>query len=267
MSDAAPAVDVPAAPPATGAQPDGTAPAGEAPKPERTFSQAELDAAIEKRLAKERRKRSELETRLKVTEELALKGKPEPKPEQKPSDGEPVRDDFPTYEAYLEARADWRADRKVEERFLKQREEEARARTEAGAQKMGAEFRAKAEKFASTVEDFHEVMSESDAPMTKAMAEAIVGAEDAGPGIAYYLAKNVQEAERIASLPEKQQAREIWKLEQTLGKPTKTPSKAPPPIDPVKGKATVADDGEPDPSDTKKWVEWRNKQVAKKARG
>ena len=266
------AVAVPEATPAIVAQPEpGTTAAPEQPeaKPERTFSQAELDQAIEKRLAKERRKRHELETRVRVTEELALKGRPAEQPPAKPADGEPKREAFDTYETYLEARAEWKAEKKVEERFHKQREEESRTRTEAETRKASGEFRAKAEKFAAQVEDFHEVMSESEAPMTKAMADAIVSADEAGPGIAYHLAKNPQEAERIAGLSEASQAREIWKLEQKLGSAPspKQPSKAPPPIDTVKGRTTVADDGEPDPKDTTKWVAWRNKQVAKTRRG
>ncbi len=271
MTDAVAGVTAPeagATPPPV-AQPDPgvtAAPEQTETKPERTFSQAELDAAIEKRLAKERRKRHELETRVKVTAELALKGRTSEPAPAKPADGEPKRESFDTYETYLEARAEWKAEKKVEERFLKQREEETRNRTEAESRKASGEFRAKAEKFAAQVEDFHEVMSESEAPMTRAMADAIVSADEAGPGIAYYLAKNPQEAERIAGLAEASQAREIWKLEQKLGseQPTKKPSKAPAPIEPVKGAKTVADDDEPDPKDTKKWVEWRNRSIARK---
>lgn len=269
MTDAVAATPAPEATPAIVAQPDPNAtaaPEQTETKPERTFSQAELDAAIEKRLAKERRKRHELETRVKVTEELALKGRPAEQPPAKPADGEPKREAFDTYESYLEARAEWKAEKKVEERFLKQREEETRNRTEAESRKASGEFRAKAEKFAAQVEDFHEVMSESEAPMTKAMADAIVSADEAGPGIAYFLAKNPQEAERIAGLSEASQAREIWKLEQKVGseQPVKKPSKAPAPIDPVKGAKSVAEDDEPNPSDTKAWVAWRNRQIARK---
>lgn len=251
------------------AQPDpGTtaAPDTQETKPERTFTQAELDAAIEKRLAKERRKRQELETRVRVTEELALKGRSEAPPPPPPANGEPRRESFPDYESYLEARAEWKAEKKVEERFVKQREEEARTRTESESRKAQDEFRARAEKFAAQTEDFYAVVSESDAPMTQAMAQAIASADETGPAIAYYLAKNPQEAERIAGLSEASQAREIWKLEQKIGsgQPQKSPSKAPAPIEPVKGAKSVPGDAEPDPKDTKKWIEWRNREIARK---
>lgn len=269
MTEAVAAPAAPEATPAPVAQPDPSATAApeqvEA-KPERTFTQAELDAAIEKRLAKERRKRQELETRVRVTEELALKGRPEASPPPQPADGEPRRESFPDYESYLEARAEWKAEKKVEERFLKQREEEARTRTETESRRQADDFRAKAEKFAAKTEDFYAVVSESDAPMTQAMAQAIASADEAGPAIAYFLAKNPQEAERIAGLSEASQAREIWKLEQKVGseQPTKSPSKAPAPIEPVKGAKSVAEDDEPDPKDTKKWVAWRQRQIARK---
>jgi hypothetical protein len=76
VAPAAPAAPAPAAetvvdPNATAA-PDVKTP--EENKPERTFSQKELDEILEKRLAKERRKREELSRRLQVTEELALRG-------------------------------------------------------------------------------------------------------------------------------------------------------------------------------------------------
>lgn len=233
-------------------------------KPERTFTQAELDEILEKRLAKERRKRGEIETRLRVTEELALRGKEprEPAPQKQP-DGEPRRDQFDTYEAYLEARTDYRADKKVEERLAKQREEETRTRTEAEQRKQAETFRAKADKFASTTEDFHEVMEASTAPLTREMQRAIVSSEDSGPAIAYHLAKNPEEAERIAALPEAIQAREIWKLESKLQtQKTAVPSKAPAPIDPVRGKTTGVDD--PEPTDPDKWRIWREKQIRAK---
>lgn len=261
----------PAATPATVAQPDpGTAPETQQqdPKPDRTFTQRELDEILEKRLAKERRKRAEIETRLKVTEELALRAKPaEPKPEPKAADGEPKRENFSTYEDYLEARADWRAERKtaeaLEARFREQEKRNTETQQAARLQKMQETWQASVAKAAERYADFYDVLEASDAPMTQAMHAAIMDADDPA-AVAYHLVKNKQEAERIAGLDPRLQAREIWKLETGIPKAQAKPSKAPPPIDPVRGKSTVTDDEEPDPKDTEKWVKWRNRQLAKR---
>lgn len=235
-------------------------------KPEKTFTQKELDDILEKRLSKERRKREELSRRLQVTEELALRSRPEPKQEAKPVDsGEPQRDRFESYEAYLEARAEWRADQKVEQRF-KAREAEATTQRAAQSQQEAAQrFREHAAKVASEIEDFEDVLAASSAPLSQAMANAITRSGELGPRIAYHLAKNPDEARRIAALDPAEQAMEIGFLKASVSKePVKKPSKAPDPIQPVKAGKSGGDDDMPDPSDTKKWLAWRNRDILKK---
>lgn len=255
------------------AQPEPTAtaepvaePKPEETKPPKTFTQQELDEILEKRLAKERRKREELSRRLQVTEELALRSRPEPKQEAKPVDsGEPQRDRFESYEAYLEARAEWRADQKVEQRF-KAREAEATNQRAAQSQQEAAQrFREHAAKVASEIEDFEDVLAASSAPLSQAMANAITRSGELGPRIAYHLAKNPDEARRIAALDPAEQAMEIGFLKASVSKePVKKPSKAPAPIEPVKAGKSGGDDDMPDPSDTKKWLAWRNRDILKK---
>lgn len=264
--------EVSAVEPAPAAAPANAAPEVENPTadkpeeqqpPEKTFTQKELDEILEKRLGKERRKREELRRRLEVTEELALKSRPkeEPKPA---SDGEPKRDAYPDYESYIEARAEWRADRRYDEREKKARETEEESRTQAEQRKLEGSFREKAKEAAKEIEDFEEVMSAAEAPMTKSMADAIL-TSDIGPKLAYHLAKNPEEAERIAALPAPRQAAEIGKLEVKLSEPakeTKQPSKAPAPISPVGGKGGPSDDM---PKDTDDINTWMKKERARKA--
>jgi len=234
------------------------------PEPvEKSFSQKELDDILEKRLSKERRKREDLQRRLAVTEELALKSRqPEP---QKPADsGEPKRESFESYEAYLEARADYRADRKVDERLAKEREQANARNAETEQRKVNESFQKRIQEVAKEIEDFEDVLASSEAPMTRAMSEAILHSDE-GPKLAYHLAKNPDEAERIAALPAARQAVEIGKLEAKLGaaeKPqTKTPSKAPEPIKPVTGKSGIVD-AEPSHDKPDEWLKWRNRQRA-----
>lgn len=235
-------------------------------KPEKTFTQRELDEILEKRLSKERRKREELSRRLQVTEELALRSRPESKPEAKPAEnGEPRREAFDSYEGYLEARAEWRADQKVAQ-ALKAREEQAtKQRAVQSEQEAAQRFREHAAKVASEIEDFEDVLASSSAPLSQAMANAITRSGELGPRIAYHLAKNPDEARRIAALDPAEQAMEIGFLKASVSKePVKKPSKAPAPIDPVKAGKGGGDSDMPDPADTAKWIAWRNRDIAKK---
>lgn len=67
------------------------------------------------------------------------------------------------------------------------------------------------------------------------------------------------EAQKLSRMSAVQAGREIAKLEAKLAKPTApTPSKAPAPLEPIRGGATPKN--MPDPSDTKAWIRWANSQ-------
>ena len=76
-------------------------------------------------------------------------------------------------------------------------------------------------------EDFEEVALSEDVPISAPMAEAIAESEY-GADIAYFLGKNVKEAERIARMQPYAAAREIGRLEAKFAAST-TVSKAPAP--------------------------------------
>jgi hypothetical protein len=86
---------------------------------------------------------------------------------------------------------------------------------------------------------------------------------DGAEKLVTYLGKNenIDEAMRISSLDPVQMGIEMMKLAPKAAKAlSKQVSKAPPPVQTVDGGGSSASDSiEPDPSDTKKWVEWRNK--------
>lgn len=76
---------------------------------------------------------------------------------------------------------------------------------------------------------------------------------------------NIDEAERISKLSAVQAGKAIAKLEAKLSadaaKDKPKASKAPAPLEAVRGQGAVS--GMPDPSDTKKWIAWRNEQERK----
>lgn len=212
-------------------------------QPERTFTQQELDEVVQKRIAKEQRK---FERQMAQYEaQLAKSSEAELTQPDKPI----RREDFDDYEAYLEAKTE----RKVEERL---RKEEMERRKEAAEFSRTYEQRQFNDKLGRMVdvgkgkyEDFNTVVSKADVPLNSAMAEAIVEAEN-GADLAYYLAKNPDEARRISELSGTLSAIEIGKLSVSLNgeaKP-KRASSAPAPITPSKGR-TPANSSQPQDSD------------------
>lgn len=200
--------------------------------PEKTFTQAELDEILEKRLARERRKLERYERQREIDE--AVKADRESRAQPPSDDGPPQREAFDSLEDYLEAKAEWKVEQKFKERDAraeteaKQREERARAER---AEATWAERAAKAvEQFA----DFEDVVLREDLVVTAAMAQ-VIKQSDNGVEVAYHLGKHPAEAARIAALDPVIQVYELGKLAASLKPETKPVSKAAQPIEPVRG--------------------------------
>lgn len=276
-------VDAPAAPAAPAAAPAPAAPevAGgtaspdkpEAQQPERTFSQKELDEILEKRLGKERRKREEIERRLRITEELHLKGRDGQQPAQRQDElqvgKEPKREEFDTYEQFIEARAEWRAEQAAERRITEREKKAQESAAKEQAAKEAEAFRKRMKDSAKGLEDYDDVMAEAtrDAsqPVSRIFADALDGLE-APARVLYELARNQDEAERIASLPLARQARELTLLDMKLKQqPQPQRSRAPSPIDPVGGKGGAASDEITGNESGDEYLRKRNAQLRKAA--
>lgn len=239
-----------ATPPNVAPSPAETAPV-ETPKvtPERTFTQAELNDAIEKRVAREQRKHER--ERGQLLDRLTGQ-KPHQQAEQpKRSDDGPKREDFDDYEQYIEARSEYVADKKIAEREAK-REQEARQKS----------WTQRVKEAAKEIPDIEDILRNSDAPLTPAMSDAIMDS-DIGPKLAHYLDQNPDEAQRIADLKPVAQVKELTKLEDKLKAPPspKPASNAPEPITPVGQKASAASDEPSDKDDINAWMKKREKQV------
>jgi hypothetical protein len=216
---------------------------------------------------KERAERAEAEVaRLqKIVEEMARKNashsdesEPAQSKEKNPSNdpkAKPVKprmSEFETAaeyeeaeEAYLDRLADWKFEQR--EKAAREREERDKLIKEhETAQKTYAE---RVAAFAKEVEDYHEVIEGIDDIIFPPAALDAITSSELGAQIAYELAKNREEAERIAKLPPGRIYREIGKLEarleakasapKTEAQPKKT-TNAPHPITPVGGKASGA---------------------------
>jgi hypothetical protein len=189
------------------------APAEEQQTTIKTFTQEEVDSMIGKRLARERR--SWERERPKAPAALA----------------EPVsQDKFESVEAYAEALATQKA-----EQLLQQRELE---RQQAAVVES---YHEKEEQARDKYDDFEQVAYNPSLKISTVMAQTIQASE-IGPDIAYFLGSNPKEADRISRLSPFLQAKEIGKIEATVAAspPTKKPSSAPAPIQPVAARASGA---------------------------
>ena len=102
----------------------------------------------------------------------------------------------------------------------------------------------------------------------KPAIEAIFEADEPAKVIEYLAdPDNLEEAERISKMGPIQAGKAIAKLEAKLStqtpKPTSKVSKAPAPLEPVRGQGSASATGAPDPTDTKAWIRWRNEQDRK----
>lgn len=123
-----------------------------------------------------------------------------------------------------------------------QRTQAAEAEQKAIRDRSLNEFQARTEQARSRLPDYDEVVGMSDAPMSQPMAEAIVDS-DVGPQVTYYLAKNPQEAARIAGLSPVKAIREIAAIEAKIkapAVPTAKATSAPTPPTHASGRGTTA---------------------------
>lgn len=197
------------------------------------------------------RQRIEAETRQQVMQEV--------KQTQEIPKDKPSSDQFQTYDAYLEALADWKAEAKFAEVQNRQREQTAK-------QAEQEELRTRQEKQSDLLrngeakyEDFEEKVT-SDKHVYSQPAYLAILESDISHDLIYHLASNPEEAEAISKLSPYAQAKEIGKLEDKLSsKPPKQISKAPDPIKPVT--AGKANDGKiSDDLPIDEWMKRRAKE-------
>lgn len=208
---------------------------------EKKFTQAELDAMIGKRLAREQRK-WERDQQAKLAERQASQSLREDLP--------PI-DQFESVAAYAEALAARRAEELVAQREIHNQRaqiEEAYAEREEDAR--------------TKYEDFEQVAYNPKLRVTDVMAETIKASE-IGPDLAYWLGSNPKESDRISRMSPLMQAREIGRIEAKLSAepPQKKVTSAPDPIRPVSARNVnpgVTDTTDPrsiQSMSTSEWIE------------
>ena len=211
----------------------------EAEKPEETTEKDPEKATsrrFERRIDRAHKRAAEAQARTELLErEIAsLKAQSQPKA---PSNA-PRMEDFTDVQEYAKAYAAFEKAEGIKEYEAKQRQQAQQAQQ----QKLTQDWESRVSKAQAKYDDWDEVVGDikPTTPWAYAMMEA-----DNGPDIAHYLGTHPAEVRRIADLTPSSQFREIGKLELKLQapvEPPKKPSKAPAPIEPVKGDARISDD-------------------------
>lgn len=196
---------------------------------DKTFTQAELDEIVQKRINKLERKmekqRIESETRAKVMQEVA--SKPEPAADK------PKVEDYTDYADFIEDLTDWKTDQKIKASRDSEVQEKAKQSQQSEQDRRTERQHELLEMGERKYDDFEEVVKSDKVNYSQAAYLSILES-DISADIVYHLAKHQEEAKRIADLPAYAQAKEIGKLEdRLLAKQPVKASNAPKPIEPI----------------------------------
>lgn len=160
-------------------------------------------------------------------------------------------------EAYVSSVIQWEfeqreAQRQAQDQIAKEREEKNKE-VQTFEQKRIATVTAGREKY----QDWEQVVfSIPGAIMHRHLASAVMELPE-GASVAYYLGKNLQEAERISQLSPYAMAAELGKIEVKLSTTEKPTTNAPEPLETVKGRSAATTEFDPE-KDLDAWVAARN---------
>lgn len=223
------------------------APVVEESKPVKTFTEDEVNSIVSKRLAKESRKLSrqaELEVENRMLREQVTKR------EVKAEPSSPSQDQYNTYEEYLEAKAEWIADKRVEAKLAEREQKVAQSKVEAERTDMVKEWQKKVDAAVTKYSDYNEALEAVDHVEIPPALQSAIMESDVGADLAYHLATHLEDFERIVALKPHAALMALGKLEDKIASapsaPKKQPvSKAPEPIKPLAGKGEVSTSHDP----------------------
>lgn len=186
-------------------------------------------------------------------------------PELKPTRPKPNRKEFfekhddpdDAMAEYAEAVADWKLEQytaksrsQAQQHQIRQQQEEQEKAFENKRQKTMSMGQQKYSDWMDVVNSIPEAL------MPPVLANAIVEMEN-GSEVAYYLGKNLQDAERIAGLTPYALVAELGKIEAKISNPEKKQTSAPSPPKTLKGTGTPKTEIDPE-KDPEGWIKARN---------
>lgn len=285
----APAVDPPppspTEPPAEPADPADPAALADPPaaaKPGRSLQERFERSSAQRRAAEQ--ERDYWRERAMATQASAPQPEPAPAPA---APTRPTREQFQNPDDYDAALVKWAADsaahtvrqeeqtRETERRAAEAKDAQERTQREE-VERLRQGYQDRVAKFKADHPDYDEVTTSDDLPISEVMAGAIVTAEN-GPELAYYLAENPQEAERIARMTRgtyqggpnhgrpapdvPRQMFEMGKLAAKLASPPARAPTAPAPITPLRATNGAAVSKDPNEMSTEEYAQWRKQRA------
>jgi len=206
------------------------------PKLEKRFSDITRQREeARKEAQQEREQRVALEQRLAALEQQS-------RPPARNIDQEPQPSQFQDAFEYAKALAEFSTEKALAERDRRDAEEKVAIQR----QQVIQTWATKVQSAKSSMPDFDEVVASSDVVVNDDIRDAILES-DVGPQILYHLAENDDLGKRIAGMSPKAALREIGKLEErfavkpTAKQDTVAKSKAPAPINPIRGGTSAVD--------------------------
>ena len=113
---------------------------------------------------------------------------------------------------------------------------------------------------AKEIPDLDEVLEKANLEIPAALAHVIMKRE-AGPRLAYYLAKNPEECQRIADMDHEDAVLELGLIEASFGNSSPQPkprvSRAPAPISPVRSTGSTSIHKDPSEMSQREYEKWR----------
>lgn len=222
-----------------------------------------------KRIERFNQKLSAKEAEIEYWKQVALKGAPQ---EQQSTagiavpGGKPKFSDFNDIETYAEALTDWKLQHSL-----------SQVQQQTAAMQTAKTYEARLDQFKQTAKDFDDVMTEFVEDYGNINVPEVIQVayeSEVGPQLAYHLAKNPNEFERIAKLPPHRRLLELGKLEDKISaqsqksapvRETKKISEAPKPVQPVRGTGKVDSLDLSDPNIS--YSEWLKRREASLKRG
>ncbi len=196
-----------------------------------------------------------------------------------PVDQKPSPDQFKTYEEYVEALAEFKADQKIEAKLASHRETEEKNTEDEQLKKTFALYNQRVSEAQSRYDDFDEVVGRRDIQIPQAVQMAVIELDN-GPDVAYYLGQHPEICQELCQKRPMAAVAMLGRLAATLEveaedenqnesepgeKPAPKPavSSTPAPIRPLR-KPAPASTGLNDDLSVDEWLRRRNAQLRKK---
>lgn len=198
--------------------------------------------------------------------ELALRNQQQPAQQPQAAQGEPTLEGSGgDMTKFVREHAAWAA----REELRKAREEEASQKKQERDRERHQKYEERVNKTRAKYEDFDDLVTDPSLSITPEMAEYIRDSEE-GPEVAYWLAKNPQEAARIAQMNGRDADRALARIEARVSTPAPAPAapkpvtNAPPPPPTVGTASAAGKPGVSDDASIKEWMKERNNQLRKR---